>query len=289
MSRKFWQMAAMSIGDEALRLLSSGTDRRQAMEIAATSALAAVGRDDMWPMFGALPSFSLAWAQCGFPIIEPSHKLCASLMCTSMSSEDANRLVYPWRCFGILVPDGLVDASSALLLVCHSLNGALYYLRLGDTFEMGQEGTLGDYCNVYFEGEPINGPGVDPALRPDMNEVERRAFLDGRLIVGVHAEMETIGSAASSKHGNAIRRKRGAPKSWVFRLTRDVRIDARSAVREYAIGRGKSLTIQCLVRGHWKSQPHGPGLSQRKLIHIEPYWRGPEDAPIAVRSHKVNT
>ena len=27
--------------------------------------------------------------------------------------------------------------------------------------------------------------------------------------------------------------------------------------------------------------------ADRRWIHVEPYWRGPEDAPIALRSHKL--
>ncbi len=28
-----------------------------------------------------------------------------------------------------------------------------------------------------------------------------------------------------------------------------------------------------------------PGQTERRFMHIEPYWRGREDAPIAVRPH----
>jgi len=59
----------------------------------------------------------------------------------------------------------------------------------------------------------------------------------------------------------------------------------RKAVVEYGKHGGKSPTVQCVVAGHWKMQPCGPGGSERKRIFIEPYWRGPEDAPIAIRPH----
>lgn len=35
------------------------------------------------------------------------------------------------------------------------------------------------------------------------------------------------------------------------------------------------------------SARHGTGGLLRKWIHVEPYWRGGEDAPIAVKTHKV--
>jgi hypothetical protein len=34
------------------------------------------------------------------------------------------------------------------------------------------------------------------------------------------------------------------------------------------------------VGGHWKQQVHGPGRTQRRLIYVAPYLRGPEDQPI---------
>ncbi|MFN3351988.1 MAG: hypothetical protein ACK4Z5_00150 [Brevundimonas sp.] len=42
-----------------------------------------------------------------------------------------------------------------------------------------------------------------------------------------------------------------------------------------------------LVSGHWRSQPHGPGRQQRKLVHIEPYFRGPEMADLVARPYVV--
>ena len=84
-----------------------------------------------------------------------------------------------------------------------------------------------------------------------------------------------------------IQYKRGEPQTWTFQLARDVKIDCRAAVRDYVRGlAASSPVVQSLVRGHWKRQPHGPGGTERKTIFIEPYWRGPEEAPIAVRAHR---
>lgn len=47
--------------------------------------------------------------------------------------------------------------------------------------------------------------------------------------------------------------------------------------------------IQRLVRGHHKRQVVGIGRSGRRVIWIEPYWRGPEDAPILTRPYKVDS
>jgi hypothetical protein len=52
-------------------------------------------------------------------------------------------------------------------------------------------------------------------------------------------------------------------------------------------GTGQLLTVQVRVQGHWKHQPHGPGNKQRKLLWIQPYWRGPEDGPVRNTPHRL--
>jgi hypothetical protein len=53
------------------------------------------------------------------------------------------------------------------------------------------------------------------------------------------------------------------------------------------IGTGTSPGVRVLVGattgGFWRSQPCGPGGTQRKKIWIMPFWRGAEDAPIVWR------
>jgi hypothetical protein len=48
-----------------------------------------------------------------------------------------------------------------------------------------------------------------------------------------------------------------------------------------------SLTARQEVSGHFKLQPHGPGASLRKLIWVAAYDRGPEDAPVKPRAHRI--
>lgn len=43
---------------------------------------------------------------------------------------------------------------------------------------------------------------------------------------------------------------------------------------------GRKLTVRHMVRGHWTHQAHGPGHSQRRLQWIDPYIKGPKDAPL---------
>jgi hypothetical protein len=71
-------------------------------------------------------------------------------------------------------------------------------------------------------------------------------------------------------------------------LLREVKIDCRAAIASYIAGqRRASPSVQTLVRGHFKRAAHGPGRTERRWVQVEPYWRGPEDAPIALRPHRL--
>ena len=47
------------------------------------------------------------------------------------------------------------------------------------------------------------------------------------------------------------------------------------------------MTHRIKVRGHWKNQVHGPGMTLRRFIHIEPYWKGPDAAEVINKPYLV--
>ena len=78
------------------------------------------------------------------------------------------------------------------------------------------------------------------------------------------------------------------PETAEFIVGGDIRvsIDCREAVSDYVCGQRKAMPkVQWLVRGHWRWQPYGPKRSLLRRQFIEPYWKGPESAPILTRSH----
>ena len=48
-----------------------------------------------------------------------------------------------------------------------------------------------------------------------------------------------------------------------------------------------TLTVRTLVTGHWRRQVCGPRNTERKLIFVRPFWRGPEGAPWGQHSRRV--
>lgn len=88
--------------------------------------------------------------------------------------------------------------------------------------------------------------------------------------------------------------RHGEPEHRFITVGKPLTIDCRPAVRSYideGIGRrtacgkgGGPPTVQTLVRGHYRRQVCGVGRLQRKTIWISPFWRGPEEAVILVRT-----
>jgi hypothetical protein len=48
---------------------------------------------------------------------------------------------------------------------------------------------------------------------------------------------------------------------------------------------GKELTKRFKVRGHWRNQAHGPGRTERRFRHIEPFWKGPDAAEVINKTY----
>lgn len=130
---------------------------------------------------------------------------------------------------------------------------------------------------------------------------ERKRFgrvivLTKRLVAGL---LLAIQNAANFRErrvpAKAARRwegKREEPAHRVVVVGSPIQVDCRAEIANYFIAHGPSRkgappTVQVLVRGHFKRQVVGVGRTGRKVIFVEPYWRGPEDAPIFTRPKKV--
>jgi hypothetical protein len=56
-----------------------------------------------------------------------------------------------------------------------------------------------------------------------------------------------------------------------------------ASVPEDGAPRTVEWTKRWIVRGHWRNQAYGPGLTLRKLKYIFPFVKGPDDKPLDVR------
>lgn len=284
MQRPTYMGLVRAVGLTAGQFVERGLPREDAMQAAldlfGPPLIAHGPAQSMQSVLAIAPSFGLAWFESSFACIEVGERLAASLACTSLPKEYVDSIEPPWRCFLIRAAGLNVE-----VLVLFARDGIVKTLSFPEgRMSLGFEQTLGEWAKL--EMKSLTGGEAFVSL----DQLQREESLVGRIICGTCVEVMTPQfakhKAIGPRHPHG-KRKDGLPASWVFNLTRDVKVDVRQAVRDYLSGTGSSLTLQHLVRGHYKRQAHGKDLQERKWIHVEPYWRGPEDAPIALRSHVI--
>ncbi len=261
------------------------------------------------------------WVKCGMPQVEVSHRLAASLMATSVTKGQTAEIALPWDAFVVLVPSGMLKAAAfderrggeyfwspeSIFVLLSPRNGRLLVYMFGDCEVMSydfdglsglSEASLSDEISDKFEPTTVREEswelgGTTDLLNMVADHNSRVIALAARLVFGACAELDNAERREEIERDSpamkaAAGSRRGKPKAWTFKLTRDVKVDCRQWVGEYLGGSsGSKPYVQSLVRGHHKRQAHGAGGLLRKWIHVEPYWRGGEDAPIAVKTHKV--
>ncbi len=264
------------------------------------------------PLYGpwvvSVPEHALAagrWGANGFPSVVIGHKLAAQLMATSVPSTESEHVVMPWSCFEIRIPPGMMASSSAglrgaddRLYDIRSLIVHRYVLKGNEYFDLialtdgGPDLTIFEHTPTQLMDQDVstdNQHNLGPLL-VSFDERDRRSMLALiRLFIGVAIEMSNRDSY-KAQSGAARSLERGiyvsGTQAATFLLTRDVHLDIRREISDYlAGGFGSAPTVRSLIRGHFKRQAHGPKSTLRKWIHVSPYWRGPDDAPVAVRSH----
>ena len=249
------------------------------------------------------------WAEGAFPLISLGHKYAAALLVTHASEEAVKAARPPFPSFLIEVPEGLIacrEESGALSDVLAIFVVKTEYHSRGLDWAWAYVSCSAHGTTLYRFGvdacwllESNVGPvdaSFDDCFNGELTDIDERAMaLIGRLVIYVCLAFSDPTNVQAPKDRPERHRINSAfkgrteptPTARVYVLSRPVRHDFRDRVRAYMQGKARSApNVQVLVAGHHKMQPHGPNSSLRKLIWLEPYWRGAEDAPIAFRPHQ---
>jgi hypothetical protein len=249
------------------------------------------------------------WADQGFPVIEVGHRLAASLMATSI--HDTSSVIPPWKAFAIRVPPGVLTltdgkgnhepVSKIMAQTLVTKDGKLvwnYMIQTQTTLTLWRHGVPHDEIAdmdpqeggiQWGDNNLLHGLAVPATAHDDrVNVMAVRLLLGTCLTMSDPAHVKRIPPGKGKGRSRSTAAK-NLPNLDRYRLCRPVEVDVRDAVAEYLAGtrKGGAPTVRSLVRGHWRRQACGPHHSERKWVHVEPYWRGPDGAPIAVRDHKV--
>lgn len=214
-----------------------------------------------------LADFLDRWFECGFPRLEVGHKYASALCCTDCPASLEVRA--PWLAWSLVVPPGLFGETTT--------PARLWVLGTSWVGTVWPDGSACTYVATKSE-EPAT------VLSQMLHNLIAGACLS---LTDVEQHRKKGGGQSRSK-GNG---RHGPPDlaQARFLLAPPVSVDLRAHVLEALRGGhgGHAPKVQFLVRGHWRQQAHGPARAQRKTIWIEPHWKGPEEARVLLRSHKL--
>jgi hypothetical protein len=237
------------------------------------------------------------WAAVGYPTLDITHRLAATLMATKIDKTVEQMIIPPFPGVVVKLPDNLLFLQDANgnLTSCALLgfSTAEYQGVPCISYTMFSQSTT----SVFGTNVPIVGFVTEgDRLGMDYGEVEaedidmRSSEMARKLILGLClylSDPSKLGEprGQKKKKGKPAQRQRmpgQLPQATTYVIGREIDLDKNVVVgiREYVLHGRKAPAVQYIVSGHWKMQPYGPGRAERKLIRIEPYWRGPVDAPI---------
>ena len=249
------------------------------------------------------------WVDCGAPILTCDETYGAALACTRIDRSNADDIRVQWESFVVRLPPGLLPTGFIKRPGAYVSHIRCLQLRLphgtGSSLELFLDGS-----NVGFTGGLQAGPLRDTLFleeefhRLDASEdavARGDALVDAvsaktlmtfaqRVTVGLLYTMQhTANWSDNAPTGKGARpaRRHGPPTHRCIVLGAPVSVKRLvPAVREACLHGGRTPAFQSVVRGHYKRQVTGSDRCGRKVIWIEPYWRGPEDAPILARPYR---
>ena len=255
------------------------------------------------------------WIDCGAPRLVTDAKYGAAMMCSHVSESLFDDIIIPWKAFRVDLPKGLLghDEYTYSHILVSSFQGgepgAMLLLegeRAARPEERVQGGIIHATRTMYADSlaemlldresvDAFDVPGVEGITRPEMRDAKTRACrLAIRLVVGLLYTMQYTQDskpAAPSLNDQRKHIRSGPPKHRTIFVGKPItleKFDVRAAVRDFcSTGTRRAPSVQTLVRGYFRRQVVGVGRSGRKVIWVDPYWRGPEEAPILARPIKV--
>jgi hypothetical protein len=249
------------------------------------------------------------WIHCGAPRLVTDAKYAAAMMATKVTESLVDDIIIPWQSFRVELPPGLLDHDGytyQTVLLANFIDAKVGALMLLEGTRPGQDGEpfeVYDVCQVSAAEnlatlllDREDGANTDylpdGAAREEYRDAKARVLrLATRLIVGLLYTMQYTQHFKTAKPSLNDQRKHirsGPPKHRTIFVGKPMKLDVRPAIRAFAEGRKHGApAVQTLVRGHFKRQVVGVARSGRKVIWVEPYWRGPEEAPILARPYKV--
>ncbi|MER5337975.1 hypothetical protein [Micromonospora sp. NPDC002717] len=100
------------------------------------------------------------------------------------------------------------------------------------------------------------------------------------LLIAQQAAEVTTAEIDKAVRKTYVRTNRPAPEVRIIRIR--AKSTTPTSIRSAPGDSGRPQTNRFWVSGHWRNQPYGPGRALRRPVYINPFLRGPDDAPIKI-------
>lgn len=230
----------------------------------------------------------LAWAYAGYNVFELSNDFVAAMLLTDPYEIRFDDLRMPFPGLLITIPSGFVTGEEGLpytkIHLSHVEGTWNLYATDGthvlDT-TIGDEDALS--WNFLKNLECENADEISDADLSALQALRQIAF-------GMLAYVSAVDRAVEERTNT--RPKKSAhtnePRPRVHDVGRTVKIDP--ILVKYARAGERALALQLkhrfIVRGHYRNQAHGHGHRERKLIWIEPFWKGPPEGAKIMHTYR---
>lgn len=306
----FQSVAEIGLGDTADDLFAAGFIYASAHEVRDENGRLTPAR--MYDTNGLA-----RWYRGGLPRIRLSHGLAAQLALTDPTGIEAADVCMPFRCYMLEFPfpqgpvvldDGKEDAVAMLVmdyrLPCDPVEFgvgakslaellALLVKQRGESqwIHRNIHGLLYAGSSALEIAVPLRRAIAFPSAAPGIPDRDRRAgLLAQRIVVNLALYVKHVDSLGGSTGtgGKAVNHDHDLT-SMLYEVGTEVKLERplRDAARAFCM-RGQAhkkwkLDKRFIVRGHWKKQACGKERTERKLVFVEPYWKGPMGAPVVAR------
>lgn len=254
--------------------------------------------------------FAGKWAVHAFQRITTTHTYAAALMCSDADRDVLEDIEVQWHAFMVIVPNGLlsfVDEETKIeneynRILVASFDGAATIILLN------QHGAKSSHRIIVQMSDSIarvldvenvqlvHATNTESSLEANKVKVQRITILAKRMVAGLLLALQHQDNFKSKTHPareGKNPREHKEPAHRVVFVGKPLKVDCRPSIGDYIRNgspkrKGAPPAVQFIVRGHYKRQVIGVGRAGRKVIWVEPYWKGPEEAPILTRPKKVS-
>lgn len=246
------------------------------------------------------------WFRVGCPRVWLSSRQAAAFALSDVPDIEHCQVPPPWGAFVIDVPAGVLPYASSDG-EARSIDRIMVAVVTDDVADKDRFGVLS--FSLIVGEQTLSGPIAawirTPADDPRVTELRENWSITtrgdmgadkGRLMIcAARIVMGTIFALDEEHHGKTTGGKHGPPKrvggpptTTDYTIAADVPVDFTEPLRAYVLGhRDVARKSQWVVRGHWRNQACGEGLTERRRTWIRPFWKGPAHLPIRVRAHTL--